>query len=288
MKAILPCLLIVLLVPLATPVMGQEPGEPVPPPPERDAPEWDQPAPQPPPDAQPPDRQRDQPRRDKEHSRRAPSMRPPGQAGSPGMDRARRPDAPPLQPLLRMIHQHRPELAERLERLRKESPERFREVVLDAMIFRLEAALDEGEHPGGPPPGHPGPGREGQRMGPGQRRPHPAEQMHIRIREMEERHEHLEQQSHELAHHLREIREQQASKEDIERAHGKLAAVVNQQFDLRSELRRTELERVQRELEQLRRMVEKMERQLDRRAGERDVIIERRINQLLGEDFAGW
>ncbi len=57
----------------------------------------------------------------------------------------------PVDPLLRVVAERRPELAERLERLRRRSPERFQDVLVEALMSRLEDALNEAERNPGPP-----------------------------------------------------------------------------------------------------------------------------------------
>ncbi|MBL8878205.1 MAG: hypothetical protein JNG88_03705 [Phycisphaerales bacterium] len=105
----------------------------------------------------------------------------PRRPGPPGVD-GPPPGRPPLgHPLIRMIALRDPELAGRLERLRRESPEKFERVLAEALVRRLEETLDaEGVPPGEPlppeeldgprgPRGHGPPGRH--RAGPGGRPP---------------------------------------------------------------------------------------------------------------------
>jgi hypothetical protein len=98
----------------------------------------------------------------------------------------------------------------------------------------------------------------------------------------------LEARSHELAGRLRELRAGDAPPEERERARDELAAVVNEQFEVRSELRKVELERVERELQKLRQVMENIHHDLEQRERDRESIIQRRIQQLLGEDAGGW
>ena len=67
-----------------------------------------------------------------------------------------------------------------------------------------------------------------------------------------------------------------------------LTRVLNDQFDVRSELRRFELQRVERELARLRAAIERLQNDSDRRNRERGAIIERRIDQLLEDRASGW
>lgn len=257
-----------------------------------DAAAQDQPPPQPPPPQVRPDQPAGPP----------PAQRPerPPQASGPQPERpplpnvepgAREPDLPgPAQALLRMVRAHRPELAERLARLARQSPDRFHEVLVEALISRLESALDETEAEPGPP-GRP---ERGPRS-PVRPRPGPAEpggpppgDVLPRVRELEERHGELERQSQELARQMRELGEGADAEVRHAALREQLVRVVNEQFEVRTQLRHMELERMQRELHRIQEMVERLQGQLERRERERPAITERRIGQLLGEDAAGW
>jgi hypothetical protein len=216
---------------------------------------------------------------------------PPGGPGGP----------PPLEPLLRMIAEHRPELARRLEELRARSPQQFREVLFQAVMSRLEVVLDEAERHPAPPerpeggPGRPGmmepPGPGGMGPGPGFApggapggpRPEPPP----RMRELAERNERLEVRSHELARRIRELGPK-APAEERDGLRQELAGVVKEQFEIRTELRKAELEQIQHELQRLREMVEKMQSGLERRQKEAEAIIKERMEQLAGDEAAGW
>ena len=225
-------------------------------------------------------------------------------------DRAPRPPAapdeaaPPMPPrggldpvLLRLIGERRPELVERLTALRDQSPDEFHRVLVEALLAQLEGPLGDAEQrPGRRAPGIGVGRRDGPQVGGrgraggfggsrgGWDEPGPP----ARVRELEEQHERLEVQSHDLAARLRELRAQEREPEEQQRLREELAGVVKQQFEVRSELRRAELERVQRELSRLQGALEKLERELQQREKERESIIERRLQQLVGEDASGW
>lgn len=145
-------LLMTLVCAWALPALGQEAGGQPRPPSAPDSPALDQPPPEPPPPPPPTPR----PEPGIPGGPRPPE--PDGVAPPP----TPRPSAPRIDPLLRLIAERRPELAERLERLRRESPARFREVVLDALTARLEEALNEVESQPERPLGLPGDGQGGR------------------------------------------------------------------------------------------------------------------------------
>ncbi len=229
--------------------------------------------------------------------------RPPGESEGPGGPpppaRAGLPEgpwrpSPPLEPLLRLIAERRPELAERLERLRREAPERFQDVLLDALTIRLRDALDEAEAqprrpidmppraPGRPEqPGEPARIRGGEAEG-------PFGETLLAVRALDERQQRLEMRSHELAEQYRELRAGQQAGEPQQRIRDELAAVVKEQFEVRSQLRTFELQRIERDLQRLHETLERLQAELERRAHERESIIQRRIDQLLGEGASGW
>jgi len=203
--------------------------------------------------------------------------------------------------LLRLIGEQRPELAQRLERLRRESPDLFREVLLQALSARLEDALNAvgatpgvpgaESQPGGPPrdrhgadfggPGGPPPG--GGR-GPGELSP----ELRGRLHELEERHAQLEARSREVAARLAGVRAQGAAEDVQDALREELRNVVREQFDVRSELRQIELQRIESELQRLREALQRLQRELERRDREREAIIDRRVEQLSGAETGGW
>ena len=284
MKPSMPCLLVLFVSAWMAPAFGQGQGERFQPPTAPDRPAMNQPPPEPPrpPPAEPGPGMPDGPR-----PPGVPGVEPPG---------GPRPPIAPFDPLLRLIAERRPELAERLERLRRESPRRLREVVLDALTSRLEEALNEAERSPERPIGPRGEGREarggpGERLGAAaQRERGPAERPEFRqrMRELEEQHEQLERQSQELAQQLREQRTGGAAAGELDRLREELTGVVKHQFEVRTELRKAELQRIERELQRMREMVEKLQRELEQREKEREAIIQKRIDQLLGQDRTGW
>jgi hypothetical protein len=228
----------------------------------------------------------------------------PGPGAEPGQQEGFFPPYP-WRPLLRYLRERRPELADRLERLRDRDPEGFRRVILDAFMLRLEEALAQeearpglsGRQPRAPeqgraqfPPGAGGPpgrgpvGPEGPAGGP---LPPVPDEFFPRVQELQKRHEQLEMRSRELAERLRAGRVEPVSPEDRERLRAELERTVNEQFEVRTELRRIDLERIERELQRLHERVESLRRELERRERERGGIIERRIQQLLGDE-GGW
>jgi hypothetical protein len=284
MKASLACLLVGCVSAWAATVCGQERGEHVQPPSAPERPVLNQPPPQPAP------MPADEPEPETPDGPRPPGV---GEAGLPG---GPRPPVAPVDALLRLIAERRPELAKRLERMRRESPRRLREVVLDALTARLEEALNEAENSPERPVGPRGEGR-GVRGGPGERpggrairerglaeRP----EFRQRVRELEEQHEQLERHSQELAQKLHEQRAGGAATEELDRLRDELTGVVQHQFEVRTELRKAELQRIEQELQRIREMVGNLQRELEHREKEREAIIQKRIDQLLGQDRTGW
>jgi DNA repair exonuclease SbcCD ATPase subunit len=420
MRIVLVPLLVVLLGPVLLTAQTREPTEganPTPPP-ERPAVDMHQQRPDDRPPAPPlPPGQAD---RGRPPGPRAPAG--PGREGFGGPPEAR-PQAQ-FSALIRLIAERRPDLAERLERLRQQEPERFRDVLAEALIIRLEHILGEErrgpEHePGERPPRPFGPGPEArfqegeeqpralerehreleeraealerelheleerdarpearervraqlerthdelagirERLEEIERRRHQPEpeealrDLHRQREELEERarvlegqmheleereappeqrqkvraqmertqhslgevrarleelgrhrqhaeqeqavhnlhrrHEELERRSHDLAAELRELRERGEQPERQAELMEALEHTVNEHFDVRTELREFELRRIRGELEHLQRAIEEMRGDLERRARERDSIVERRVRMLLGEDTGGW
>ncbi len=421
MRIALVLLLTLTFTPALTAAYVQEPGDGVdPPPPERPAVDMQQ---QDPDDRPPPP--------PGQMDRRRPPGRPmPGAFGRGAFGGGRfggplgpRPQAQ-FNALIRLIAERRPDLAERLERLRRQEPERFRDVLAEALIIRVEHILgDERPGPERRPGGFPllgfGPGPEArfqegeekaralqrehreleeraealerelheleeheappearervraelkrthdelagirQRLEEIERHRHQPEreealrELHRKHEELEERvralrgelheleeadappqhrektraaleriqhtlgevrarieelehrhrnaeeeqavhklhrrHEELERRSHDLAAELRELRERGEQSERQAELMEALERTVNEHFDLRTELRGFELRRIHGELEHLQKAVEEMRGDLERRARERDSIVERRVRMLLGEDTGGW
>jgi DNA-binding transcriptional regulator GbsR (MarR family) len=108
------------------------------------------------------------------------------------------------------------------------------------------------------------------------------------MREQHDLHERLERRSHDLAAQLRELRRTGAPREAWAPVRDELHEVLNHQFEVRTRLREFELERIERELQELRRMLQKLQHGLERRAQERDALIQRRFDALLGADVSDW
>ena len=197
-----------------------------------------------------------------------------------------------MERLLPLIAERHPELAERLARMRQGSPERFHRLLADALILRLEETLArEGRGPF-PPDRRPMPDPPGLPRWEGEEREAHQHQRALE-REMDELHrrdEELERRSVELARRHRELRERREPELEAEcdEARHHLERGVHEHFEVRTELRRIELRRVELELDRLRGMVERIREDLERREHARDVIMERRVRQLLGEDAESW
>ncbi len=230
----------------------------------------------------------------------------------------RPPGPPPDEVLLRLIAERRPELTDRLEQVRRRSPERFRGALVDALLPHLDETLDNleklPESPGGPehagkppmPPGAPerpglpprpgmgagpggppgmGPGPGGlPGMGPGG----PSPEVREHLRGLEEKQRGLEGHVRELAEQFRGPQAEKMSADEKTRLREELGKVLNEQFDVRTELRKTELDRIGHDLTRLREALEKMQKDFETRQQERAVIVERRMNQLLGGDATDW
>ncbi|MBU0639501.1 MAG: hypothetical protein KKB50_11600 [Planctomycetes bacterium] len=196
---------------------------------------------------------------------------------------------PPWEPLIRGVAERRPELARRLKRLQMHDPGRFHDVLMEALMFRLEDVLNEAEEQAGerdgPQHAPPEPG-----MAPRPEMPEHEREFQRRLDELHQRHQELERRSQELAGHARRLQEREGEPSPEEREHllNELRQVTNEQFEVRTELRRVELERIERELQHLREMIEQRHHDLERRERERETITERRIRQLIGEELEGW
>ncbi len=104
------------------------------------------------------------------------------------------------------------------------------------------------------------------------------------LRDLEQRQARLEQRSLELAEHLRALRAKQGENHpELKAVREELVRVLNEQFEVRTELRHRELEQIQREIQRLHQAVERLRTDLEQRTKERAAIIERRVNQLAGE-----
>ena len=178
--------------------------------------------------------------------------------------------------MLRMlVEQNRPDLAERLRRLREQSPEKFRAVLTEALATRLEAALDAAARSEGP-------------VGANPARSDEAQQAALRRNEWEAQQQKLEDRSRELASKVRALRTAQPDSAEARAAREELVKTLNQQFDVRTALRRQELERLSQEIVRLTDGLERMKKDLEDREHERATIIDRRANELTGDDARRW
>jgi hypothetical protein len=83
-----------------------------------------------------------------------------------------------------------------------------------------------------------------------------------------------------MARELRGRARDRAPSEGRERIREELRGSVSEDFEVRTEMRRVELERIEQELNRLRRAVDQIRHELEVRERERDVIIERRVKEL--------
>jgi hypothetical protein len=216
--------------------------------------------------------------------------------------------------VLRIIREREPDLAEELARALEHDAQRDGDDRLDVTVRFLAEMLERAEHrrrgerperrrfgPRGMEEGNPerqGPrGRRPDRPrrpgldgppGPNHPPPPPDREMELRLRELHQRHEQLERESQEIAERFRGELHGEGGHEPRDEMRHALERVVNEHFEVRTQLRQLELERLAHELEMLKRELERMQRQFEQRQRERDVIIQRRLRQLIGKDFGGW
>lgn len=218
---------------------------------------------------------------------------PPGGPGGPPEGFPHGGPPPPYgDAFLRIIRERRPELANRLDQLCRKSPGRFQEIVADALLFRLEERLDELDRseqrsPSTSPdrePDHPPPPVPGPRRGPDA----PSPELRERFSQLVEQERNLENRSRELAGRLREKRAQNATSDELKTLRDELERALNDQFDVRTEFRKLDLQRLEQELARLRTMLEKMHGEFETRQQERGAIIDKRMEQLLGTPNSEW
>ena len=191
-------------------------------------------------------------------------------------------------PLLETDH---PELAKRLEEIKEESPEQYERLIADALALRLQDALDReaAPHPDAPPnPDAPGlrlPGR-----GIGRRWDAPVlpedQKLNETVRALQQHDVELERKTQEITERYRQgvqNRENPLNDEARNALRNELKQIVAQHFEVRTELRRTELRRFERELRRLRDAIERIQMDLDKRETAREIILDRRVSQLLGD-----
>ncbi len=177
---------------------------------------------------------------------------------------------PSIEKFFDIIRQRNPEEYERLRQLRETDPAAFRaEIAARIEQERIRRGI------GAPPGEGPGP-RMAPRGDREFRRPRPGEEgdaMAVHSPEVEAH----ERKAREIAESLR------AAKTDEERAARtrELRDELAQAFDLREQLRR---ERIK----QMRERLEKVEAFLAARQANRDAILDRRVNELIGEDPTSW
>lgn len=191
----------------------------------------------------------------------------------------------PHAPLLRAIDEQNPDLARRLHTLREQSPERFHRVLLEALMFRLEEALDVEEARTDESPSTEATPRPPRSPHPGGAPPRPTREEEERRHELVRRQDELDRRSHELAADIRSDATASAGRRALL---DELERVVSEHFEVRTQLRRMELEAIERELQHLREVLERMRSGMEHREKQRDAIIERRVRQLAGDDVADW
>jgi hypothetical protein len=234
--------------------------------------------------------------------RQAPGDPPPGPPARPPRPR-RAPDAGPPPPgdlgdqIIHLLLERRPELGRKLADLRERSPEQFEDVLADALAARLGEALDRAERaPDRPraPRGRPGVPRAGEPGWPGGGPPPAgpraeagprdmrarAEPLRARQRELQALVDTLVTQLQALRRHEADADEKGSSERELM---SRLERAVNDEFDVRTELRRLELERIERELDRLQQSVSRIRDELSERERGRGVIIERRMRELVRE-----
>ena len=208
--------------------------------------------------------------------------------------------------LLRNFKRRRPELAGRLNELLKKNPKRFEDVLMRALMRQVEESLGGHERrertDRAPRPPRPLRERDGAGLMPRPPRepfqelrpPRPPglrpageprldirrEGFQRRVEELRRRHHDSEIKSRELATELgRRIRGGEGPR-GPERMRAHLRETVGEHFELRSELRRLDLARIEAELARLQEAVNRLRSELELRSRERRAIIERRIRQL--------
>ncbi len=190
--------------------------------------------------------------------------------------------------MLRRIEQNDPKLAERLRMLDEQRPGIIVDIIVDALMPRLANAMDAAAaNPAlptrPPPPGH-GPRPEfdgpegGRRPPPGEPPPHrpPGPPPYAPIsKELKDRLDELDRQMNEVLGELRALDKDPGGAGDARLPlEEELREIVAAQFEARGEIRRTELQWLEREIQRIR-------GELEHRAAEREKIIERRMQHLL-------
>lgn len=177
---------------------------------------------------------------------------------------------PTIEKFFDIIRQRNPEEYERLRSLRETDPEAF----LDEIESRIEQErIRRGL--GAPPGQGPGPrmaprrDREFRRLRPGDE----GDAMSVHSPEVEAH----EQKAREIAASLRTAKTDEERAARIQELRDELARA----FDLREQLRRDRIK-------QMRERLDKLEAFLATRQSNRDAILDRRVNELIGEDPTSW
>lgn len=249
---------------------------------------------------------REQQRERRQESRRKVEKAAPAEPSRFGRREKRDERAEEWSSLLRNVKRRRPELAGRLNELLKKNPKRFEDVVMQALMRQIEESLgrqerrdreradraprrgsERGRAERRPrPPREPAQAQRPQRP-PGRR---PAAEPRVEIRreaftrrlaDLRRRNDDSEIESRELATELRRRIRGGEGPRGPERMRAHLRKTVGEHFELRSELRRLDLVRIETELARLQEAVNRLRSELELRSHERRGIIERRIRQLI-------
>lgn len=210
-------------------------------------------------------------------------------------ERAHREHAEQWSSLLRGVKERRPELAERLNKMLKNNPKHLEDVLMRALMGQLESALERQERgERGAADRSPRPARDRVRPERPERARRPErhrtparpreerarEALASRIGELRAMHLDREVESRRLASELRKRLHVALRPRDQENLRVRLHETVSEHFELRSELRRIDLSRIEDELARLREAVEQLRVELEHRQRERGAIIKRRIREL--------
>lgn len=200
--------------------------------------------------------------------------------------------------IIPLIEKDHPDLAKRLREIRDQSPEQFERLVADALALRFEGALRRYESGTLSDPPRTPPGLESMPpMPPGPRPPidwaehgaPPDRDILEQIIGLKQRDAELDRRTLELAEKYRNLSQEEDSELVNQRAElrQKMRAMIAEHFELRTELRRMELRRIQLELGRLKEAVERIQSDLNKRETARSTILERRVEQLIGEQEPG-
>lgn len=200
--------------------------------------------------------------------------------------------------IIPLIEKDHPDLAKRLREIRDQAPEQFERLVADALALRFEGALrryEAGQFGDLPwtrpervsrPPMPPGPRPP---IGWDEHGAPPERDILENVIELQKRDAELDRRTVELAEKYRNLPQKQDSELVNQRAElrQKLRVMIAEHFELRTELRRMELRRIELELGRLKEAVERIQSDLDKRETARSTILERRVEQLIGEQEPG-